>query len=148
MGEGAAQSDSRAGKRIGLLTLGDIDGRTVAARNAKALITALENDLGGADRLSAGEREIVQRAALSSAVLQDMEAHWIAGRPLDVTAYTTLANTQSRLLKLLGLARRPRDVTPDLARYIEAHATAAPPSPAVPTNSTAVPPGPLPPPPA
>src|SRR5262245_42592385 len=105
-------------KKVRLLSLADMDGRTLAAKNAKALIASLEDDLGGADRLSAAERELVQRAALASAVLQDMEANWLSGRGLDVTAYTTLANTQSRLLKLLGLQRRPKDVTPDLSKYI------------------------------
>jgi hypothetical protein len=139
----AADNVPDAGRKARLLTLGDMDGRTAAAKNVRALIADIESDLGGADRLSAGEREIVQRAALASAVLQDMEAHWLSGRSLDIASYTTLANTQSRLLKLLGLERRPRDVTPDLARYMEAHAAPAPPPQSAPTVTAA----PLPPPP-
>jgi hypothetical protein len=117
------------GPKARLLSLSDLDGRTLAAKHVKGLISSLEDDLGGADRLSAGEREIVQRAALASAMLQDMEATWLTGRGIDVAAYTTLANTQSRLLKLLGLERRPRDVTPDLDRYIAARAAPLPPPP-------------------
>jgi hypothetical protein len=101
-----------------LLTLDAVDGRTVAARLAKTLVADLESDLGGADRLSAAERELVQRAALMSAMLGDAEARWLSGRSIDVAEYTTLANTQSRVLKMLGLERRARDVTPDLHRYI------------------------------
>ena len=48
-----------------LLTLGQLDGRTVAAKSVRALIDAIEDDLGGSDRLSAGEREIVKRAAVA-----------------------------------------------------------------------------------
>jgi hypothetical protein len=106
-----------AGK-MRLLTLNDLDGRTKAAMMAKALVADLENDLGGADRLSAAERELVQRAALMAAMLGDAEARWLSGRPVDVAEYTTLANAQSRILKMLGLERRQRDVTPDLHRYI------------------------------
>jgi hypothetical protein len=104
---------------VKLMSLADLDGRTNAAKTARALVAELESDLGGADRLSAGEREIVQRAALASAMLRDMEAGWLTGRGLDVAGYTTLANTQSRLLKMLGLERRARDVTPDLNDYMK-----------------------------
>jgi hypothetical protein len=114
------------GRKVQLLTLGALDGRTAAAKNVRALIADIEDDLGGPDRLSAAEREITQRAALASAVLQDLEAHWLTGRPLDIASYTTLANSQARLLKMLGLQRRPRDVTPSLTDYVASRATEAP----------------------
>ena len=126
-----------SGRKVRLLSLSDLDGRTNAAKSARALVTDLESDLGGADRLSAAERELVQRCALASAMLQDMEANWLTGRGLDVAAYTTLANTQSRMLKMLGLSRRPRDVTPDLGDYM-ARRTPAPvpvPPPPVPPQT-------------
>jgi hypothetical protein len=139
------------GRKVRLRSLAELDGRTQAAKAAKALIAELEADLGGADRLSAGEHEIVQRCALASAMLRDMEANWLSGRPLDIAAYTTLANTQSRLLKLLGLERRPRDVTPDLHRYIAARAeppshtpAPVPPPPPPPSAAPTVPPPPPP----
>jgi hypothetical protein len=119
------------GEKVRLMSLADLDGRTIAARDAKALIRDIESDLGGADRLSAGEREIVQRAALASTMLRNMEAGWLTGRGIDVAAYTTLANTQSRLLKMLGLERRQRDVTPDLRKYIAAVADKPLPPPPV-----------------
>lgn len=122
-----ALSQPDVSRKTRLLTLDALDGRTAAAKAVRALIAAIEDDLGGAERLSAAEHEIAQRAALAGAVLQDMETQWLSGRPLDVAAYSTLSNTQSRLLKMLGLERRPRDVTPELARYIEARATETPP---------------------
>jgi hypothetical protein len=102
--------------------LNQLDGRTLPAKNARALIAEFESDLGGADRLSAAEREIIKRAALASAMIEHMETAWLAGQPLDVTAYTALVNVQRRLLATVGLERRARDVTPDLARYIESRA--------------------------
>ncbi len=65
-----------------LMTLGDLDGRTNAAKNARALIADLESDLGGADHLSAGERAVVARAAISTAMIEDLEAKWVAGGEL------------------------------------------------------------------
>src|SRR5262249_11279820 len=83
----------------------------------------LESDLGGADQLTAAAREVVQRTALSAVMLRNMEAEWLEGRGVDVAAYTTLANTQSRLLKLIGLERRTRDVTPALSDYLASRPT-------------------------
>ncbi len=47
-----------------LLTLDAIDGRTSAAKRARELMATIEADLGGADRLSEGSRQLVQRAAV------------------------------------------------------------------------------------
>jgi hypothetical protein len=101
-----------------LLTLDQLDGRTMAAKNARALMDNLENDLGGADRLTAAEREIVRRAALVSAMAEHEETSWLMGKGVDVAAYCALVNVQRRLLTTVGLQRRSRDVTPDLAKYI------------------------------
>jgi hypothetical protein len=56
-------------------------------------------------------------------MLEDMEARWLSGCPLDVPSYTALANMISRTLRTLGLERRQRDVTPDLATYVADRAT-------------------------
>jgi hypothetical protein len=75
----------------------------------------MEVDAGGSDRLSTGERQIIQRAAITGAVLEDIEARWLEGEPLDAALYATLGNAQRRLLETVGLRRVPRDVTPSLA---------------------------------
>lgn len=104
--------------KVRLLSLSDLDGRTNAAKAARALIADLESDLGGADRLSAAERALVVRAAVTGAMVEHLEATWLSGGEYDVAAYTTLAKLQLRLLTALGLQRRPRDVTPDLTDYV------------------------------
>jgi hypothetical protein len=65
-------------------------------------------------------------------MLRDMEANWLTGRGIDLMAYTTLANTQSRLLKMVGLERRPRDVTPTLESYLASRPVPPPPPRPVP----------------
>jgi hypothetical protein len=42
---------------------------------------------------------------------------------VDIASYATLINATARLLRTIGLERRPRDVTPDLQAYVEAKAT-------------------------
>ena len=58
--------------------------RSIGDRHAvllEDLVGAIEADLGGADHLSVGERQLIQRAAVTGALLEDMEALWVAGRP-------------------------------------------------------------------
>jgi hypothetical protein len=98
--------------KLKLRTLDDLDQRTNAVRSARRLITDLENDLGGADVLSAGMRELVKRFALVGALCEDLEARWVQGEKIDVGHYALLANAQRRLLATIGIDRRPRDVTP------------------------------------
>ena len=70
---------------------------------------AIESDLSAADRLSADERQLVQRAAVTCALLEDMEACWLLGKPIDAAQYTTLTNSFRRLLETVGLKRVARD---------------------------------------
>jgi hypothetical protein len=69
-------------------------------------------------------------------MIEDIEARWLSGQQLDVAAYCALVNVQRRLLTTVGLQRRPRDVTPDLAAYVAANTIEAvrvpPPSPPCP----------------
>ena len=104
--------------KVRLLTLEDLDRRTGAFKRIAELISALEADLGGSDRLSTAQRQIAQRACLMAALLESMEADWLSGNGIDPTIYSALSNTQRRLLEVLGLERKPRDVPPSLAAYI------------------------------
>ena len=109
-----------------LLSLADIDRRTTAYRRTCDLIASIEGDLGGTDRLSTGERQIIQRAAVTGALIEDLEARWLAGEEIDPGLYATLGNAQRRLFETVGLRRVPRDMTPDLASYLAKRASDAP----------------------
>ena len=111
--------------KVTLRSLADIDGRTLAARTAKALVAELESDAGGTEHLSAGERALIVRAAITGAMCEDAETRWLTGHPIDVAAYTALTNNLRRLLTTVGLKRQPRNVTPDLRDYLAAHAEPA-----------------------
>ena len=112
------QARTRQG-RARLLTLDHLDQRTAAAKAARNLVTHLTSDLGGDDQLSAGERELVKRAALCGAIVADFEARWVAGQPVELNEYLAAVNVQRRVLATLGLQRRPRDVTlPSLREYL------------------------------
>jgi hypothetical protein len=100
-----------------LRDLSHVDGRTRAMQRVRALMAAIENDLGGRDHLTLGQRQLVQRAAVLGAVIEDSEARWAAGAPFEVSNYLAAINAQRRVLATLGLQRVARDVT-DLETYV------------------------------
>jgi hypothetical protein len=114
-----------SGSKTRLLSLGDIDRRTRAYRKTTELIVSIETDLGGADRLSTAERQIIQRAALTGALLEDLETRWLSGEPIDAGQYATLSNAQRRLFETVGLRRVAREV-PSLGEYLAKKAAAEP----------------------
>jgi glutathione S-transferase len=116
-GRSAAAPAPKAGK-LRLLTLGHLDGRTAAARRARELIEVIQTDLGGGDRLSEGERQLVQRAAVLGAYIESCEVKWLGGEAVDLADYLAAINAQRRVLATIGLERRARNVTPSVAEYV------------------------------
>jgi hypothetical protein len=108
----AADRPPKPSGKARLLTLNDLDRRTAAYQATARLISEIEADLGGHDRLSTAERQLVQRAAVLGAVLIDAEAKWLAGDAFDPSTYCAIVNAQRRVLETIGLKRRARDVSP------------------------------------
>lgn len=117
------RSKTRQGK-VRLLTLDALDARTAAAQAARRLIETLSSDLGGEDQLTAGEKQLVTRVAMTGAIVADFETRWIAGQQIELGNYLQACRTQCRLLALLGLQRRQHDVTPDPLDYAREHEAA------------------------
>jgi hypothetical protein len=89
------------------------DGRSVTARRFKDLVEFISVDLGGVDRLSEGEKQLVRRAAALSAECERQEALWARGEAeFDIASYSLLTNAVRRVFETIGLKRVPRNVTP------------------------------------
>jgi hypothetical protein len=89
-----------------------IDGRTATGRRFKDLVYDFTSDLGGRDLLSEGQRQLVRRTSLISALCEGMEAEAVKeSAKFDVDKYVVLANCQRRLCETLGLKRVMRDAT-------------------------------------
>jgi hypothetical protein len=97
--------------KLHLMRLENLDDRTTAARTTKQLIAQLTSDLGG--DLSAAQAQLVQRAAVLGAYIEDCEAAWLQGRLSDTSAWFMGIDRQRRTLETLGLQRVARDV-PDI----------------------------------
>ncbi len=84
----------------------------------RELVAAFEADLGGTDRLSTSQRQLVQRAAILAVQCEDFEVRYSIGQLIELDMYLAAINCQRRVLVELGLERRARDVTPSLQQYI------------------------------
>ncbi len=99
-----------------------VDGRTVPARVFRDTLAEIVSDLGGRDAISEGEYQLARRAAALSVECLIAESKQAAGEPLDLETFIPSVNALNRTLGNLGLKRRARDVTPDLATYIASKA--------------------------
>src|ERR1700730_13089884 len=105
-----------------LFCVDGLDGRSQTARRFRDLVEGMGNDLGGSDRLSEGQRQLIRRAATLSIMSESVEADFIRNLAFDSEAYGVLCDRLGRCLQRLGLERKPRDVTPSLQSYLQAKA--------------------------
>jgi hypothetical protein len=85
--------------KLRLMTLHDLDGRTLASRRAKELIATIEEDLGS--DLTVSQRQLVRHAAILGAMIESLAARWLLGEPIDQNTYAMLINAQRRVLAAL-----------------------------------------------
>jgi hypothetical protein len=113
-----AKAKGTAGK-LRLQTISQLDQRTLAAKRAHQLIAAISRDLtgGDTDQLTEGARQLVKHAAILGTMLESAEHAWLSGEPVDLNSFYTALNSQRRILVTLGLERRAKDVSPNLAQY-------------------------------
>jgi hypothetical protein len=100
--------------------LASLDGRTCVAQDMAGRFDEICRDLGGADRLSYMQRSLIERALWIEYWLASQERELAEGREVDTGRYVQAANGLQGIFNRLGLERRARDVTPDLASYIAA----------------------------
>lgn len=99
-----------------LFTVEPLDGRTHMAMRFRDLNDDIIADLGGRDRLSTGQLQLVRRVATLSVTAEGMEADAVSGKAFDVDLYGQLTDRLGRCLQRLGLERKARDVTPHQAQ--------------------------------
>jgi hypothetical protein len=105
-----------------LFCVAGLDGRSQTAMRFRDLVKGMENDLGGSNRLSEGQRQLIRRAATLSIMSESVEADFIRNLAFDSEAYGVLCDRLGRCLQRLGLERVSRDVTPTLQSYLQARA--------------------------
>jgi hypothetical protein len=99
-----------------------LDGRSQTARRFRDLVETMTLDLGGLDRLSEGQKQLVRRAAGLAIMSEGVEADLCRNLAFDADQYGQLCDRLGRCLQRLGLERVSRDVTPSLQSYLQAKA--------------------------
>ena len=102
------------GKRLHVVQPGD----TAWARRFRDVLAEIISDLGGADLLSEGQRQLARRCATISIACEKLEGDAAAGATIDLETYGKLTDRLGRTFQRLGLKREPRDVGPSLADLI------------------------------
>jgi hypothetical protein len=96
------------------------DTRRKISRRFRDVLASIVTDLGGAERLSEGQKQMARRCAMLSVECEKMESAAGAGLPFDVDRYGLLTDRLGRAFQRLGLKRVMHDVTPDLGVYLTA----------------------------
>jgi hypothetical protein len=99
-GSAACLPDKPNGAKLRMMTISDIDGRTLASRRARQLVDAIAQDLGG--DLTMSQQQMATHAAILGAMIEDQAAKWLTGEKIDQSNYALLINAQRRVLATLS----------------------------------------------
>lgn len=104
--------------------LSHIDGRSELAYALRQRQEALEHDVsaGEPDRLTYGQRSLIQRALWLEARLEHDEALLITGEPIAAGSHSTLLNCLVAIYRTLGIDRKSKPA-PALSDYINSKDT-------------------------
>jgi hypothetical protein len=100
--------------------LPDIDGRSAVARRFKDITSAVLIDQG--ERLSESRIQLVRRFAAACVMAEQMEARLVNEEEINIAEHSLLCSTLVRIAQRIGINRVPKNVTPHLHDYLEAHA--------------------------
>jgi hypothetical protein len=101
--------------------LGDIDGRTAWARRYRDLVGIHVADMAGPELITQRELDLVRHGVALDIELERMAAAWAeagGSTPEALDVFQRSLNAIRRTWSTLGLARRSKDVTPDLQTYL------------------------------
>ena len=106
-----------------LLTRARLDSRRGAVQAFDRHARAIQNDLGGADQLSAIQLDLIEAFVGEALVMANMNSKILLGQEVDLGLHALVAGAMCRLASRLGVKRVARDVTPpSLAAYLDAKA--------------------------
>ena len=112
-----ARSQVTNGKKF----LPGIDQRNEWVRRARDVMALHVADMGGEEAVSQAELSILKRIATLTVELEQMEVRFATEgssyKAIDL--YNRGSANLGRLVRLVGMKRRTKDVTPDLSDYID-----------------------------
>jgi hypothetical protein len=118
-GQRAHRSSVSNGSR--LFAIAGLDGRTQTARRFRDLVEVMTLDLGGADLLSEGQKQLIRRAATLSIMAEAIVADVVRDLGFDILNYGTVCDRLRRICESLGLQRvvKPVNGANELATHFD-----------------------------
>jgi hypothetical protein len=101
-----------------LLTRQSLDGRSRARKQYDAIVFGIAQDLGGEDRLSTVQCELVEAFAGVAVWFKDLNARLLLGQQVDPSEIASAVNSMVKVASRIGVTRIARDITPDLQTYL------------------------------
>ena len=95
-----------------------LDQRSREYRRFRDILCQIIADLGGAEQLSEGQRQLARRCATIAIECERMESLSVAGEKIDLEVYGALTDRLGRAFSRLGLKRVAKDVTPTLGSLL------------------------------
>jgi hypothetical protein len=107
--------------KLAPITRGNLDGRTLAARQWETIVTQIRADCSAnGTELTLVQLAMVEAFAGLSVQLDALNTEVLLGKPVDQGAYCQLITTMVRVGARLGVKRKPKDVTGQtLAAYLD-----------------------------
>jgi hypothetical protein len=102
-----------------LLTRSHLDGRSNAAREYDRIVSGIESDLGGKDRLSTVQSALIEAFAGVAVQCANLNTRVLLGEQIDLSAHSAAVGAMVRVASRIGVVRVPRDVT-GLNEYLAA----------------------------
>jgi hypothetical protein len=97
----AEASDSK--RKTRLLSLDDLDRRTRAGQRAFELHDHLVSERGGREAMSTLRYLLTRSVSVLSAMIEDMQARWLLGEPVEPAGMATLLNARRREAEIISL---------------------------------------------
>jgi hypothetical protein len=110
--------------KIQLLTRSNLDGRSNACREYDRIVSGIEQDLGGRDRLSTVQATLVQAYAGAAVHVAGLNARLLIGEPVDLAEHSAAIGAMVRIAARIGCSRIPRDCS-TLGDYLSPSSEAA-----------------------
>jgi hypothetical protein len=98
--------------KVQLLTRSSLDGRSNAVREFDRIVSGIEQDLGGKDKLSTVQAALVEAFAGAAVHVANLNTRLLIGEHIDLTEHSAAIGAMVRVASRIGLSRVPRDCTP------------------------------------
>ena len=103
--------------KVQLLTRSNLDGRSNACKEFDRIVSGIEADLGGKDRLSTVQAALVEAFAGAAVHVANLNTRLLIGESVDLAEHSAAIGAMVRVASRIGVMRVPRDVTGDPLTY-------------------------------